>query len=333
MAPRTPPALSPLPATLFPAALVAAASLLLLLCATPRPARAYNDMSTARYAVKPKECVDDPSIRKARLGSGVDEAAALCLKSSSSLTTDFDNANRFFIGSMDNVASFGALCVPILQTLAVTDDNTSLYETPLPSFFVRQGFALNIWGPPPSSVAETVIMTFKNEGVTSLSMDGVDFAAAGLPPDFEVLPGQTRTVTFDRSAVTITFDSIPLLQSYLAAGSAPDIEEGDVGAVIIVKMYQDDPSGLVGRASYVFIRPTGNTRSPYQFYLFEANYYLPVATGRRRLLATIPPKTTTPPSGSQKGCCNKATPPPPCRSGPGGVNYPACRNPVCKTPC
>ncbi|CAI5979640.1 unnamed protein product [Closterium sp. NIES-64] len=443
--------------------------------------RGAVDMTNAKYNVPYSDCQRDPTLRKAKVGAGVDSVLALCLKSTTSLETTFENANKFFIGNMSNVASFGALCVEIAQTLAMDDDNV-LYETPLPPFFMRQGFALSIWGPAPDPnlYNETVVMTLVNDGVSSLSLTGIDFAAIGEDPNFEVPPQGTVTITvreggggeregkggweggvcvvvgtplpivpfslstflslpfrifvspsylpllppspslshpsffppflpslsplhplsphqfnrtqaaldletlplrqknhlpyslplfspqlpsplspfppvppppvphspahspspspssspssphqFNRTQAALDFETLPLLQNYLSDSSTMAIDE--LTAVVIVKMFPDDPSGLLGRAAYVFIDPTFDSRNPYQFYLFEANYYLPTAgSGRRRLLASIP-KTTTPPAGSQKGCCKKTPPPPTCKVG--GVNYPACRNPVCKTPC
>ncbi|CAI7865690.1 unnamed protein product [Closterium sp. NIES-53] len=198
--------------------------------------RGAVDMTNAKYNVPYSDCQRDPTLRKAKVGAGVDSVLALCLKSSTSLETTFENANKFFIGNMSN---------------------------------------------------------------------------------------------FNRTQAALDFETLPLLQNYLSDSSTMAIDE--LTAVVIVKMFPDDPSGLLGRAAYVFIDPTFDSRNPYQFYLFEANYYLPTAgSGRRRLLASIP-KTTTPPAGSQKGCCKKTPPPPTCKVG--GVNYPACRNPVCKTPC
>ncbi|CAI5510282.1 unnamed protein product [Closterium sp. Naga37s-1] len=292
--------------------------------------RGAVDMTNAKYNVPYSDCQRDPTLRKAKVGAGVDSVLALCLKSTTSLETTFENANKFFIGNMSNVASFGALCVEIAQTLAMDDDNV-LYETPLPPFFMRQGFALSIWGPAPDPnlYNETVVMTLVNDGVSSLSLTGIDFAAIGEDPNFEVPPQGTVTITFNRTQAALDFETLPLLQNYLSDSSTMAIDE--LTAVVIVKMFPDDPSGLLGRAAYVFIDPTFDSRNPYQFYLFEANYYLPTAgSGRRRLLASIP-KTTTPPAGSQKGCCKKTPPRPTCKVG--GVNYPACRNPVCKTPC
>ncbi|CAI7847068.1 unnamed protein product [Closterium sp. NIES-54] len=150
-----------------------------------------------------------------------------------------------------------------------------------------------------------------------------------LPPPSPPPVTPAEAVVFNRTQAALDFETLPLLQNYLSDSSTMAIDE--LTAVVIVKMFPDDPSGLLGRAAYVFIDPTFDSRNPYQFYLFEANYYLPTAgSGRRRLLASIP-KTTTPPAGSQKGCCKKTPPPPTCKVG--GVNYPACRNPVCKTPC
>ncbi|GJP39704.1 hypothetical protein CLOM_g24047, partial [Closterium sp. NIES-68] len=153
-------------------------------------------MTNAKYNVPYSQCLKDPTLRKAKVGAGVDSVLALCLKSSTSLETTFENANKFFIGNMSNVASFGALCVEIAQTMAIDDDDV-LYETPLPPFFMRQGFSLSIWGPAPdpNQYNETVIMTLVNDGVSSLSLTGIDFAAIGEDPNFEVPPQGTVTIT------------------------------------------------------------------------------------------------------------------------------------------
>ncbi|CAI5489738.1 unnamed protein product [Closterium sp. Naga37s-1] len=266
--------------------------------------------------------------------AGVDSVLALCLKSTTSLETNFENANKLFIGNMSNVASFGAFCVEIKETLLVSDDGLSIYPAPLPSFFIRQGWTLPLWGPAPdpSLVNETVQMTLTNNGVTDLSVTGLDFTQFGLPADFSVGPGLSANLTFNRTQVNLDFETLPLLQTYLSGTNPPDLQADEVISVVIVKLYPDDPDGLLGRAAYVFLKPTNDQINPYEFYLFEANYYLPPPTssGRRRLLAAIP-KTTSPPSGSQKGCCAKAKIPPTCK--PGAPTWPSCRSPPCKTPC
>eukprot|EP00475_Leptophrys_vorax_P007895 TRINITY_DN15027_c0_g3_i1.p1 TRINITY_DN15027_c0_g3~~TRINITY_DN15027_c0_g3_i1.p1 ORF type:complete len:325 (+),score=10.22 TRINITY_DN15027_c0_g3_i1:274-1248(+) len=297
-------------------------------------ARAYVDMKDARYSIPFDDCQPIPGVRKSKVGAGVDSVLALCLKSSTSLTTTFDNANKLFIGNMSNVATFGALCVPIKETLLVSDDGYTIYPAPLPSFFIRQGWTLPLWGPAPDPTVmnETVQMTLSNNGNTDLSVEGLNFADFGLPSDFAVAPGQEYKLEFNRTQVNLDFQTLPLLQTYLSGMNTPDLDPGNVTAMVIVRLYPDDPTGLVGRAAYVFLLPTDNVMNPYEFYLFEANYYLPPpsATGRRRLLATVP-KTSSPPSGSQKGCCNKAKIPPSCK--PGAPTWPACSKPPCKTPC
>ncbi|CAI6011004.1 unnamed protein product [Closterium sp. NIES-65] len=316
-----------------PSSLGLVLTLTLLLLASPL-APAETDMSAATYNVPYSECQRNPALRKSKVGAGVDSVLALCLKSTTSLETNFENANKLFIGNMSNVASFGAFCVEIKETLLVSDDGLSIYPAPLPSFFIRQGWTLPLWGPAPdpSLVNETVQMTLTNNGVTDLSVTGLDFTQFGLPADFSVGPGLSANLTFNRTQVNLDFETLPLLQTYLSGTNPPDLQADEVISVVIVKLYPDDPDGLLGRAAYVFLKPTNDQINPYEFYLFEANYYLPPPTssGRRRLLAAIP-KTTSPPSGSQKGCCAKAKIPPTCK--PGAPTWPSCRSPPCKTPC
>ncbi|GJP49653.1 hypothetical protein CLOM_g8836 [Closterium sp. NIES-68] len=307
--------------------------LTLLLLAFPLTP-AETDMSAATYNVPYSQCQRNPTLRKSKVGAGVDSVLALCLKSTTSLETTFENANKLYIGNTSNVASFGALCVEIKETLLVSDDGLSIYPAPLPSFFIRQGWTLPLWGPAPdpSLYNETVQMTLTNNGVTDLSVTGIDFTQFGLPADFSVGPGLSANLTFNRTQVNLDFETLPLLQTYLSGTNPPDLQADEVISVVIVKLYPDDPDGLLGRAAYVFLKPTNDQMNPYEFYLFEANYYLPPPTssGRRRLLASIP-KTTSPPSGSQKGCCAKAKIPPTCK--PGAPTWPSCRSPPCKTPC
>lgn len=295
---------------------------------------AGTDLTNATFKVPFAQCQPNPGIRKSKVGAGVDSAAALCLKSTTSLSTTFENANKLFIGTMANVATFGALCVAISETLLVSDDGFSIYPAPLPSFFVRQGWSLPLWGaaPNPSLLNETVQMTLINNGNTDLSVTGLNFQDFSLPEDFAVAPGEEFKLEFNRTQVSLDFETLPLLQTYLSGTNTPDLPPGEITAVVIVKLYPDDPNGLVGRAAYVFLLPTENVLNPYEFYLFESNYYLPPppAGTRRRLLATVP-RTTSPPSGSQKGCCNKAKLPPSCK--PGAKTWPKCSNPPCKTPC
>lgn len=275
-----------------------------------------------------------PSLVKQSVGVTADAVQSLCLRSSKSISVDFTNADKVFIGNTSQNQGIGTLCIPIVVVVSLNSNNVNFTKVPIPSYLTRQAWALSVWGPAPdpSSFSQQVELKVSNFGKSNLAFDGINFESIGLPRDFKVQIGQEVTLKLNRSQIKLEYNTLPVLQSYLYSILYSDknpFPPGEFSAAILLK--EHPPNNPIGsQVAYAVIKPppadANLLTTSTQFFLFESTYVPPVPIGNstsRRLLAVLPGTNRALPAGCPKGCCKPASPiPPTCR--PGSPTFSSC---------